>query len=71
MSDVRAFVDTNIFVYLYSDVDDFKQKRAFFALHQYDCQISIQILNEFSNVCVRKWKVPTENILRSIETICS
>jgi predicted nucleic acid-binding protein len=51
MNDVRAFVDTNVFVYLYSDVDDFKQKCAFFALNQYNCQISTQVINEFSHVC--------------------
>jgi predicted nucleic acid-binding protein len=71
MSDVKAFVDTNVFVYLYSDVDDVKQKRAFFALRQYDCQISIQVINEFTHVCIRKWKAPKENILLSIDRICS
>ena len=71
MNDVRAFVDTNILVYLYSDVDYVKQKHAFEALNQYDCQISTQVINEFSNVCIRKWKAPKENILCAIKRICS
>ena len=44
MNDVRAFVDTNILVYLYSDVDTIKQELAFLALTKYDCQISTQVL---------------------------
>jgi predicted nucleic acid-binding protein len=52
-------------------VDDFKQKRAFFALNQYNCQISTQVINEFSHVCIRKWKAPKENVLRAIGKICS
>ena len=70
MNGVRAFVDTNILVYLYSDVDHIKQKLVFWALNQYDCQISTQIINEFSNVCIRKWKAPRENILRAIKRVC-
>ena len=71
MNGVRAFVDTNILVYLYSDVDHIKQKQAFGALSQYDCQISTQVINEFNNVCIRKWKTPKENLQRAIKRICS
>jgi len=70
MNDIRAFVDTNILVYLYSGVDYIKQKQVFWALNEYDCQISTQVINEFSNVCIRKWKAPKENILRGIKRIC-
>ena len=70
MNDVRAFVDTNVLVYLYSDVDLSKQERAFWALIKYDCQISTQVINEFNNVCIRKWKAPKEDILRAIKRIC-
>jgi predicted nucleic acid-binding protein len=71
MNDVKAFVDTNVIVYLYSDVDSIKQKHAFWALSQYDCQISTQVINEFNNVCIRKWKAPKEDILSAIKIICS
>jgi len=70
MNDVRAFVDTNVLVYLYSGVDYIKQKQVFLALNEYDCQISTQVINEFSNVCIRKWKAPKENILHAIKRIC-
>jgi predicted nucleic acid-binding protein len=70
MDDIRAFVDTNILVYLYADVDGIKQNHAFNTLVQYDCQISTQVINEFINVCIRKWKAPKENILRAIKRIC-
>jgi predicted nucleic acid-binding protein len=52
MSD-RAFIDTNVFVYLYSDSDADKRARAYSVLDEYDCQISTQVLNEFSNVCIK------------------
>jgi predicted nucleic acid-binding protein len=71
MNAVKAFVDTNILIYLYSGTDEQKRRRAYLMLNQYDCQISTQVLNEFSNVCIRKWKSPMENIRRSIDKICS
>ena len=71
MNGVSAFVDTNVLVYLYSGIDHIKQKQAFEALSQYDCQISTQVINEFNNVCIRKWKAPKENLLRAIKRICS
>ena len=71
MNGDSAFVDTNVLVYLYSDVDHFKQERAFWALKQFDCQISTQVISEFNHVCIRKWKAPKENILRAIKRICS
>ena len=71
MHGIRAFVDTNILVYLYSDVDRIKQECAFRALREYDCSISTQVINEFNNVCIRKWKAPKENLLCAIKRICS
>jgi len=71
MNGASAFVDTNVLVYLYSDVDHFKQERAFWALKQFDCQISTQVISEFNHVCIRKWKAHKENILRAIKRICS
>ena len=56
MNGVRAFVDTNVIVYLYSQVDKLKRDRAYSVMDQYDCQISTQVLNEFSHVCTKKLK---------------
>ena len=73
MSAGRAFIDTNIFVYLYSgNVDDFeKRQRAYEAVKQYDCQISTQVINEFSHICIRKLKIETNKIKDFINQICS
>ena len=73
MSVDRAFIDTNVFVYLYSgDSEDFnKRRRAYEALEKYDCQISTQVLNEFSNICIKKLKIQKEQIKDFINQICS
>jgi predicted nucleic acid-binding protein len=67
MNDAKAFVDTNIIAYLYSRTDEQKRSRAYSALTQYDRQISTQVLNEFSHVCTKKWKLAkekTQNLIR-------
>jgi predicted nucleic acid-binding protein len=48
---VRAFIDTNIFVYLYSEDETEKQVIAQKPFDKYECVISTQVLNEFSNIC--------------------
>ena len=73
MSAARVFIDTNIFVYLYSSssVDWTKRRRAHEALAQFDCQISTQVINEFCHVCTKKANIPTETLLNTISHICS
>ena len=70
MHDVRAFVDTNVVVYLYSQADEWKRNRAYSVLKQYDRRISTQVLNEFSNVCIKKWNFTKEKIQGFISQIC-
>ena len=70
MNGVRAFVDTNVIAYLYSQADELKRNRAYFVMKQYDCLISTQVLNEFSNVCTKKWKFHKEKIQNLIRQIC-
>jgi predicted nucleic acid-binding protein len=48
----RAFVDTNIFIYLYSEDEAQKQEIAQKAINKYERMISTQVLNEFSNICI-------------------
>jgi predicted nucleic acid-binding protein len=67
----KVFVDTNVFVYLYSDSDSAKRECAYSVLNRYDCQISTQVLNEFSNVCIKKWQLPEDRISELIDQICS
>lgn len=66
----KAFIDTNVWLYLYSVDEDDKRKCALDAIGKYDCYTSTQALNEFSNVCTRKWKLPVADIEKAIDEIC-
>jgi predicted nucleic acid-binding protein len=63
----NAFIDTNVFIYLYSEDETEKQKISQIAVDKYDCIISTQVLNEFSNVCISKLKKTTEEVELAIE----
>jgi predicted nucleic acid-binding protein len=63
----NAFIDTNVFIYLYSEDEMEKQKISQMAIDKYDCVISTQVLNEFSNVCIGKLKKPTEEVELAID----
>jgi predicted nucleic acid-binding protein len=69
MSVDRAFVDTNVFVYLYSESEPDKQERAEQAINGYDRYVSTQVLNEFCNVGIRKLKLPLVIIRESVGQI--
>jgi len=73
MSDDRAFIDTNVFIYLYSGSvsDSGKRVQAYESLIKYDCQISTQVVNEFSNICIKKLKITANNIQNFIKQIYS
>jgi predicted nucleic acid-binding protein len=66
----KAFVDTNILAYLYSEDETRKRERSIRVFNEYDCYISTQVLNEFCNICTRKWKLPPDDIFLAIEKIC-
>jgi predicted nucleic acid-binding protein len=72
MSD-RAFIDTNVFVYLNSENDPEKQQAAKNAINNYDCVVSTQVANELSNVLLRKYKKSVTEIkatIEAVETVC-
>jgi len=69
MSADRAFVDTNVFAYLYSDSEPEKRAQAEHILDEYERFVSTQVLNEFSNVCIRKLKLPISEIRDAIGEI--
>jgi len=54
----RVFVDTNILIYLYSVDEPEKRQTVENAIIGKDCVISVQVLNEFSSVCLRKLNIP-------------
>ena len=69
---VKCFLDTNILVYAFSD-DEVKADRALSLLSE-GCYISVQVLNEFANVCRRKLKLGWNEIeerLAIVKTLAS
>jgi predicted nucleic acid-binding protein len=58
----KAFIDTNIFIYLYSEDEKQKKNISQNAVEKYDCIISTQVLNEFINVCIGKLNKTTEEV---------
>ncbi|MCL1946671.1 MAG: PIN domain-containing protein [Chitinivibrionia bacterium] len=65
----RVFFDTNIFIYLYSEDETQKQNISQRAVDKYDCVISTQVLNEFSNICLGKLKRSSEEVALAIDEI--
>ena len=70
MSEGKAFLDSNIFVYLYSEHEPEKRKAVLNAINRYTNTISTQVLNEFSNVCIRKLKLQNTAIKKAVNKIC-
>jgi len=66
----RAFLDTNIFIYLYSNTELNKSERVSSVISVYQRIVSTQVLNEFCNVCIRKMNYPVPFVKRAIEEIC-
>lgn len=69
----RAFLDTNILIYVYSENEPFKRNVACDILNNYDCLTSIQALNEASNVWFRKCGltgIKIKEYLDNIELVC-
>ena len=65
----KAFIDSNVFVYLYSETEAEKQKIAQNCIDSYECVISTQVLNEFCNVCIKKFHKNINEIKGSVEEI--
>ena len=66
----RAFLDTNLFVYLHSSTDTLKKEQVTSAIGQYERYVSTQVLNEFSNVCIRKLGMPIPDVKKAVLEIC-
>ena len=73
MSGVKAFLDTNILVYLYTEDEPARQRAALETLNSHHCIVSTQVMNEASNVWFNKcgWNgVKIKQHLDNIETVC-
>ena len=73
MSAAKAFIDTNIFIYIYSGTETQKRNDAMRTINLYDRVISTQVLNEFCNVCLKKIGIPkpmVEESLKKMSSLC-
>ena len=69
----RAFLDTNILIYLYSESDADKRQTAYETLDSYQCITSLQALNEACNTWFKKYNWNGTKIrehLDNIELVC-
>ena len=70
MSGAKAFFDTNLLVYLFSEQEPDKRQAVIAAMNQYNRFVSTQVLNEFCNVCIRKLNLQVSAVKKAIEEIC-
>lgn len=69
----KVFIDTNIALYLLSDNEE-KCTKTKFLLKRSKPTISVQVVNEFINVCLRKIKLelnPTHKLAEALMAMCS
>jgi len=72
MSD-KAFLDTNFIIYLYSQDEEPKKSIALNVLNTHDCVASIHVMNESSNVWLKKFNLgsaKTKECLDNVELVC-
>ena len=62
----RHFLDTNVVIYAYSNTEIEKSNRANELLFNDHSIISTQVVNEFSNVCLRKFRQPEQTITKTL-----
>ena len=70
---VKVFIDSNIFIYGYSNNDEIKKTTTIKWLEKYDCISSTQAINELSNVFLRRYNYDVEqvkNIISEIQAYC-
>jgi predicted nucleic acid-binding protein len=73
MSEGRAFLDTNVVAYLFSEDEPDKRQRSISAVNSYDCQISTQVLKDvyraIGKICAygRLWIVDIETVKHAIQ----
>ncbi|MFH1644749.1 MAG: PIN domain-containing protein [bacterium] len=68
MSD-KIFIDTNILIYLYSKTELGKRDKIIKSLENKTLVISTQVLNELSNILIKKFYFSVGNILAVFEEL--
>ena len=66
---VRAFIDTNIFIYTQRTDCPTKKQVADDTVNYFDCIASTQVLNEIANVFTKKYPMPVEEVWRLLRSI--
>ena len=69
----KAFLDSNVLIYLHSEDDDKKRNAVQSLLDDYECVTSLQAFNEISNVWFQKFMWDSGKIeehLDNIELVC-
>ena len=69
MNDDKAFLDTNVFIYMYDVSQPDRKEASLLLLVSNDCITSTQAINEISNVLLRKLKKPFLEVLQVLEDI--
>ena len=67
----RAFFDTNMLVYLYSNDDERKKMACRDALKRYSPTVSTQVINELCNTFTKKLKLPASDVDRVVNRVTS
>jgi predicted nucleic acid-binding protein len=65
----KAFLDTNLFIYMQSSSDADKKELSYQALEKFDCVASTQVLSEFCNVAFKKLGMTPEQVQKIIRAI--
>lgn len=68
MSD-KCFLDTNIFIYCYSNTELLKKQQAIKVSEKNEAILSTQVLKEFANVMNRRYKISWINIRLAVEKL--
>ena len=65
----KLFLDSNILLYVYSTTEPAKRDISIALLEQNECCTSIQALNEFCNVCLKKYQYSRTKIESALHQI--
>ena len=65
----KHFLDTNIIIYAYSNSESHKADKANALIFEESSLISLQVINEFSNICLKKIRLDGEAVISAIKEI--
>ncbi|MDR1873106.1 MAG: PIN domain-containing protein [Deltaproteobacteria bacterium] len=70
MSVTKAFLDTNILIYIFSEDQNKKREQAISRINSYKRYISTQVLTEFCSIGIRKLKMDHLHIEVALNELC-